>query len=140
LIVKASRQSIILRVIYALCLLGATYNHAKIAAKYGLFWNYGADFSEVTTLFWTSLTIIDPITVILLFWRPNCGVIATAVLMIIDVGTNVWIEFRYFPPLLHALSQDIQVDEQIAFMLFVFVTAAFAWDRSHSFTSRYKIR
>lgn len=115
-----------LRTVYALCLLGATYNHWAMIFQHGLLWDYGG-FPKASTIFWTVLAFVDPATVILLFLRPNVGVIATAAIIIVDVTHNVWIQARYFPPLLQTLADSPQVIEQIAFMVFVILTARFAW-------------
>jgi hypothetical protein len=117
-----------LRTIYALCLTGATYNHWATILQHGFFWDHGG-FPKASTTFWTTLAVLDPIAVILLFTRPNAGVAATAAIIAADVIHNVWIEALYFPPLLHALANAPQVIEQIAFMIFVLITAPLAWSR-----------
>jgi hypothetical protein len=120
------RRSVVLRAIYALCLLGATYNHAVIVAEHGVWWDYGG-FPRTTAMFWTSLTLIDPAAAVLLFLRPNAGIVATATIIVVDVIHNLWVEARYFPPLLDALARAPQLIEQIGFMLFVLTTAGIAW-------------
>jgi len=94
--------------------------------KHGIFWDYGG-VPQASAIFWTSLTVIDPVAVMLLFLRPNLGVTATAVIIIVDVIHNVWIVARYFPPVLHGLAHSPAVIEQIVFMVFVVLTAPFAW-------------
>lgn len=121
----ARRRSLILRTIYALCLLGATWNHAAAIARHGLFWDHGG-VPVASSIFWTMLVVLDPAAVILLFARPKAGVVATAAIIVTDVIHNVWIEARYYPPLLQALAQAPQVIEQIAFMVFVVLTAPIA--------------
>ena len=79
------------------------------------------------------LAFIDPAAVILLFVRPNAGVAATSAIIVTNVIHNVWIQARYFPPLLQALAASPQVVEQIAFMVFVVATGPLAWsDRLQS--------
>ena len=128
------RRSLALRTIYALCLLGATYNHWNEIIQHGFLWDYGG-FPRVATMLWTMLAVLDPTAVILLFARPNTGVTATAAIIIADVICNVWITARYFPPLLHGLANAPQVIEQIAFMNFVTVTAPFARRATSEFYS-----
>ena len=112
--------------VYALCLLGATYNHATAIYQHGFFWDYGGVPRASATL-WTMLAFLDPAAVILLFVRPNAGVIATAAIIIVDVVHNLWVTATYSPPLLQAIARDPKVIEQIAFMVFVIATAPFAW-------------
>lgn len=127
-----TKRSLVLRIIYALCLLGATYNHWWAIYHHGLGWNYGG-FPKASAAFWTALAFIDPAAVILLFVQPNLGVAATAAIIVTDVIHNVWIQAHYFPPLLQALAASPQVVEQIAFMVFVVATSPFAWsDRPQS--------
>ncbi len=123
---KASRRSLILRTIYALCLMGATYNHWYAIYHHGLNWDYGG-FPKGSSTFWTALAFFDPAAVILLFLRPNVGVGLTVGIIVTDVIHNVWIQARYFPPLLQSLADSPMVIEQIAFMVFVLVSSPFAW-------------
>lgn len=120
------KRSLILRTIYALCLVGATYNHWWAIYHYGLDWDYGG-FPKASATFWTALAFIDPAAAILLFARPNVGVTATTAIIVTDVIHNVWIQAHYFPPVLQALAASPQVIEQIAFMVFVVATSPFAW-------------
>lgn len=120
------RLGLILRTIYALCLLGATYNHWFAIYHHGLSWDYGG-FPQASAAFWTALAFIDPVAVILLFMRPHAGVVLTVGIIVTDVTHNVWIQARYFPPLLQSLAQSPQVIAQIAFMAFVLATSPFAW-------------
>ncbi|RYF17550.1 MAG: hypothetical protein EOO77_11710 [Oxalobacteraceae bacterium] len=123
---RTSRRSLILRTIYALCLLGATYNHWYAIFHHGLHWDYGG-FPKASATFWTALAFIDPVAVILLFARHNVGIALTVGIIVTDVVHNVWTQARYFPPLLQSLAQSPQVIEQIAFMVFVLVSSPFAW-------------
>jgi hypothetical protein len=122
----AEHRRLGLRTIYALCLLGATYNHAAMLARHGILWDYGG-MPKASAIFWTALTVIDPAAAVLLFTRPNAGVIVTAVIIIADVIHNLWITARYFPPMLHGVAQSPAMIEQIIFMIFVLATAKFAW-------------
>jgi len=71
------RRSLALRTIYALCLLGAIYNHRSEIIRHGLLWDHGG-FPGFATTFWTMLAVLDPTAVILLFVRPKLGVAATS--------------------------------------------------------------
>ena len=123
---RTQRRSLILRTIYALCLLGATYNHWSLIYRHGLHLDYGG-LPRASTMFWTALAFIDPAAVFLLFVRPNTGVALTMAIIVTDLIHNIWIELRYFPPLPQALASSPQVIEQIAFMVFVAATSPFAW-------------
>ena len=130
----AQKRSLVLRTIYALCLLGATYNHWTAIYQHGFNWDYGG-VPKASAAFWTALAFLDPAIVALLFIRPKTGVVATIAIMIFDVIQNVWIQAHYFAPLLLALADSPQVIEQIVFMIFVVITAPFAWGPRRQATS-----
>jgi hypothetical protein len=120
------RRSLVLRSVYALCLLGATWNHTAILFRHGLFWDY-AGVPLASAVFWTMLTVLDPAAVVLLFVRTNAGVTATIVIIVVDVVHNLWVQTLYARPLLDAVVTSPPLIEQILFMIFVLCTAPFAW-------------
>jgi len=111
---SVSRRSLWLRMIYALCLLGATYNHLLIVAEYDWGWNYGG-LPVLVTTFWTALTLIDPLAIVLLFLRPKAGVILTLMIIVADVAINAWVAWRYGIDLAAFLAQA-------SFLIFVVCT------------------
>ncbi|GAA4215555.1 hypothetical protein GCM10022253_10350 [Sphingomonas endophytica] len=119
------RSGSILRAVYALCLLGATYNHWAIIVRHGLLWDYDG-LPVVSAIFWTSLAFLDPAAVLLLWRRPRAGVTATMAIIVVDVVHNLWILARFSPPLLRTLLETPGVIAQIVFMLFVLATAPIA--------------
>lgn len=127
----ATRRINILRLIYALCLLGGTSTHVAVVVQHGFSWDYGG-VSRASAIFWTALTFIDPLVAASLFVRRNFGIFATAALIAGDVVHNLWITARFHPPLLQGIADSPAMMAQIAFMLFVFATAPFAWQRFES--------
>jgi hypothetical protein len=87
-IMNAARRSLGIRVIYAVCLLGAAFNHASILVAHGVFWDYGG-MPKASAVFWTALTVIDPAAAVLLFLRPNAGIATTAAIIVVDVIHNL---------------------------------------------------
>ena len=81
------RRSRILRVIWAACLLLAALNHARMLAQHGLLWDYGG-VGAASAFYWSSLTIVDPLVVVLLFVRPTIGVPITIALITTNVVHN----------------------------------------------------
>ena len=79
--------------------------------------------------FWTSLTALDPLAAIVLFVRPNTGVVATGSIIVADVMHNLWITARLALPhrSIAAMTIDPLVVSQVAFLLFVAVTSRIAW-------------
>jgi hypothetical protein len=113
------RRSFYLRVIYALCLAGATWTHLHVALLHGLDWDYGGA-APFTRIYWTSLLFIDPLTALLLLALPRAGLILCVAVIVTDVAHNSWF----------ALHHPVRVDlylSQIAFLLFVAFTVRTAW-------------
>lgn len=121
---------LIVRLAYAACLLGATFNHARTVAEHGLSWDYGG-VPVASAVFWTSLTLLDPLAVVLLVGRPNAGVLATAVIIIADVVHNLWITARYAGSqrFIATAFNDRFLVSQVVFLLFVMATISVAWRR-----------
>jgi len=108
---SVSRRSLWLRMIYALCLLGATYNHLLIVAEYDWGWDYGG-LPQFVTIFWTALTLIDPLAIVLLFAWPRGGVVLTLAIIIVEVAINSWVAWLYGIDLAPFLAQ-------VCFLIFV---------------------
>lgn len=119
-----------MRAIWAACLLLATFNHARILMQHGLAWDYGG-VSVVSAVYWSSLTLLDPLVAALLFARPKIGVLLTITLIITNVVHNLAVTAAFAPKdgLLAALASSWTMISQMAFMLFVVATARTAWGR-----------
>lgn len=115
----------VLRIIYALCLAGATYNHWTAIYRHGWLWDYGG-YPRVSTTFWTALSVLDPLAIVLLFVRPRWGVVMTVAIIVADVTHNLVVAHLYFPPLLRALTTVPSLAMQVAFMVFVLFTCRLA--------------
>ena len=73
--------------------------------------------------------MLDPLAVILLFFRPRAGIALTGAIISSDVVHNLW--FMAAHPLGESLRKDVgasgSILSQIAFLLFVIATAPIAW-------------
>jgi hypothetical protein len=83
-----------IRILYAVCMAGAAFNHARIVLAHGLHWNYGG-VHPLLAGFWTALAFIDPLAVVLLFARPRAGLALTAAVIVIDVAVNACAGLAY---------------------------------------------
>ena len=121
------RRSLIVRSIWAACLLIGGANHARILLQHGLFWDYHG-VAWPSAVYWTSLTIIDPLVAALLFVRPKAGIISTVALIVTNVAHNQAVTAHFAPEgeFLARASHPILIS-QIVFMLFVIATARVAW-------------
>ncbi len=123
------RGSLIVRSIWAACLLVAATNHVRVLLQHGLFWDYGG-VGWGSAAYWSSLTILDPIAAALLFARPKAGIILTIAIIVTNVIHNLALTARYAPAgeLLARLASSPFLLSQIGFMLFVGATARIAWN------------
>jgi hypothetical protein len=117
-----------LRICYALCLAGATVNHARIIIAHGLFWDYGG-VSRLSAAYWTALTFLDPLAAVLLLVRPRAGLVVTLAIMVTDVAHNGGLTLAHGGGLAAWLGNP-NLLAQTVFLVFVVVTAPFAWRRT----------
>ena len=114
-----STASLILRIIYAACLLGATRNHVMWLSQHGPYWDFGIrDLSMFCRLYWTSLTFLDPLAALLLFLRPRAGLVLTVAIIASDVLNNSLVVSSFL---------NAAFLLQATFLLFVSFTVVFAW-------------
>jgi hypothetical protein len=107
------------RIIYVLCLAAGAYSHASILVRHGGRWDYGGK-PISTVLFWSALTVLDPLVAVLLFVRPRVGITSLMLLMLIDVIHNTWV--------IHVFGGIVwMVADQWLFLIFVFATAGTFW-------------
>jgi hypothetical protein len=120
------RASLIVRCIWAACLLVGGANHARILLQHGLFWDYGG-VGRASAVYWSSLTFLDPLVAFLLFVRPRIGVSCAVVLIVTNVIHNLALTARYAPEgeFLARASNPFLIS-QAGFMLFVLATARMA--------------
>jgi hypothetical protein len=102
-----------------LCLAAGTYNHSVTLIHHGWGWNYGG-MPIGTIVFWTSLTLLDPLVAILLFLRPRPATMMLLILMVIDVTHNTWVILKYG-------GEGWMVASQWIFLAFVLLTTRFVW-------------
>ncbi|MEH6756460.1 MAG: hypothetical protein V7676_02985 [Parasphingorhabdus sp.] len=121
------RRDRIIRSIWAACLFLAGINHARILLQHGLFWDYhGA--SLASAVYWSSLTVIDPLVAVLLFVRPKIGVPATVAVITTNVAHNLALTALNMRDgtLLRYVISSPQLMSQIGFLLFVIATQRMA--------------
>ena len=112
-------SSFLIRLIYAICLAGASFNHARIVAAHGLDWNYGG-LPVFVCVFWTALTFVDALAVVLLMTTPILGLGLATAIIVCDVVINAWVGMRY--------GFDVaSFGAQALFLLFVMSTVGIAW-------------
>ena len=121
------RRSLIVRSIWAACLLVGGLNHALTLLRHGLFWDYGG-VAWPSAAYWSSLTVLDPLAAVLLFLRPKVGIAVTILLIVTNVLHNLAFTALHAPEgeFWMRVSHPFVVS-QIGFMLLVAATARPAW-------------
>jgi len=116
------------RLIFAFYIFGFAYgirNHIVDILSDG--W-LGYDFVPLPiNLYWTLLTFFDPLAIFLLLSFPFAGIILSGLIMALDIAINTGVTV-YFYYQTGILSLE-RLPLQIAFGIFVFATAPFAWRR-----------
>jgi hypothetical protein len=127
---RLNRSGLLIRSAYALCLLVATCTHAVPLIQHGIFWNYGG-VGWVSTVFWTSLAIADPVAAACLFVWPRVGLVLTSAIIGLDVLHNaiVFRDILVQPPGRHLWTYTA-FGLQLAFLLFVIATVRVAWSQA----------
>jgi hypothetical protein len=125
---RVRHGSLIVRSIWAACLLLAGANHARILLQHGILWDYhGVGWGSAA--YWSSLTILDPLAAALLFIHPKVGIVTTVALIATNVIHNLAVTAQRAPEgeFLGGVASSPFLLMQIGFMLFVAATARCAW-------------
>jgi hypothetical protein len=118
----ATRASLVLRSLYALCMLAGTSTHIGTVITHGIFWDYGGA-PLITRIYWTSLIILDPVAAALLFLKPRAGLLLTLAIIGSDVAHKTWLMQRSPTPNWSNWMYVLQV----LFLAFVLLTISRAW-------------
>ena len=111
-----------LRLADAACLMVGAASHLSLLLRHGWDWNYGGE-PIGTVMFWSSLTLLDPVAAVLLVARPRIGLLCTLAIMVADVAHN-WVVVGM------RTGADYRLIDQTAFLLVVLATIRFAWRNS----------
>lgn len=123
---RPPRAGFAIRVIYAVCLVGATFNHIRAVMAHGWF---PADLPQATAAYWASLTFLDPLAAALLFIRPRAGIAASLAIILSDVGHNLWFAATYFhgTSVARSIATNPFLLSQMGFLVLVSCTAWIPW-------------
>ena len=123
-----SKELKFVKVIFAIYIFGFCYgttNHIIDIHRDGLL---GYDYVPLAiNIYWTTLTVLDPLAIILLLFLPFLGMVLSVLIMITDLAVNISVALYYY--LQTGTFADGRLFLQIAFGLFVFITVPLAWKR-----------
>ncbi len=116
---KYNKKEIILLSIYFIGFLLGTISHLIDIGTYGLF---GYTFAPyVINVFWTSLTFLDVLVLVILILRIRIGIIMAITIMASDIAVNVFFSIYSYIQKNQFIMWGIVT--QILFGIFVFVSA-----------------
>jgi hypothetical protein len=118
---SVKRLSLAIRLLLAACLLGATFNHVRAIVDCGLLCDYGLAAALPSRLYWTSLTVLDPLAAALLLVRPRAGLLLTLAIIVSDVLHNT-----YYVASANQWGNPFYL-AQVGFLVLVTATAPLAW-------------
>ena len=116
-----TRLSLALRLLFAACLLGATYNHVRADIDCGLLCGYGFDAALPSRIYWSSLTLLDPLAAVLLLIRPRTGLVLTGLVIASDVLHN-----SYYVASANQWTNPFYLS-QVGYLVLVAAAAPVAW-------------
>ena len=106
--------------VYSVGFLVGTYTHARGILAHGLL---AAPVPPAIGVYWDTLTLVDLLAVLLLWWRPRAGLWLALAIMVSDLAVNTWVYVAgYFGPPT-ARMVPLSLFEQALFGLLLFVTA-----------------
>jgi hypothetical protein len=115
------RLSLALRLVFAACLLGATVNHVRADIDCGLLCGYGFDAALPSRIYWSALTVLNPLAALLLLLRPRAGLVLTFLIIASDVLNN-----SYYVASAHQWTNPFYLS-QVGFLMLVAASAPLAW-------------
>ena len=119
--------------IYSVCFLAGTYTHLAGLLKRGFL---ASPVPLSIGVFWDALTLLDPLTVMLLWWNPKAGIRLGLAIMVADicVNTHTYLAGYWGPPVPNMV--PLNLCYQALFGVFLFATAPLAFRRLAAANSR----
>ena len=117
-------DSVIL-LVFVCAFTGSTYNHAVDLVYGGLFpYTNKWGTPEVFNLYWTSLTVLDPLAIAVLIINIRAGYLLALSIMLTDVPINFYANIKYWSLGIH---KNFFLLMQIAFLVFLISTTRRIW-------------
>lgn len=118
--------------IFILALSIATINHVTDLVVGGMFpYSQGSGAPALINIYWTSLTLLDPLAICILASNVRAGYVVAILIMLTDVPINLYAAANGFLGLLPGREynglENIGIPLQIAFLVFLLITARRIW-------------
>jgi hypothetical protein len=115
-------------IVFILAFAGATYNHAMDLFSGGMFpYTKRWGTPEIFNIYWTSLTILDPLSIGALIINIRVGYVVAILIMLTDVPINLYVNANYWQLAIH---ENRPLLMQIAFLIFLLSTVRSVWKRT----------
>jgi hypothetical protein len=108
---------------YAICFLIGTSTH--LIATWNGWW---LPHHPAINTYWSSLTVLDPLVVVLLLRSPRSGLVLALAIMLSDVAINSIVTYFYLDSS-GRYAVDYHVQLQTAFLGYVLGSTPFLWSR-----------
>ncbi len=128
-------------IIYSICLIFPTVRHIVWIVQHGIFSNL-PEADILFNIFWDSLTILYPVTIVLLFFAPRKGLL----LLFAIIALNITVSIYVFNPVKFLFSGRYGLIDwaicyrfwiaQVLFGLFVFITVPIVWKKLKQLKAR----
>lgn len=119
----------IIFILYSAGFLIGTYTHSSHVLHYGLL---AHPVPLTISVYWDALTLLDPLTVLALWWKPKTGILLALGIMASDISLNTYTYLMgYFGSVVPKMV-PLSLFEQALFGLFVFITAPLAYQQLRS--------
>jgi hypothetical protein len=128
--IQGNRTQKVYLVIYAIAYLGATYTHLSEVFTHGYFPYQRLDpnVSFWLNVYWTSLTLLDPLSIVILLINIQLGLFSYATIIITDVLINFSFAIQHYG--FGSLLNFFQIS-QLSFLIFFAVTSPSIYSQIH---------
>jgi hypothetical protein len=107
-------------IVYSVGFLIGTFTHISHIIHHGILVH---PVPLAISIYWDALTLLDPLTAIVLWWKPQLGIKLALAIMVSDISLNTYTYLAgYFGPVIPNMV-PLYLFDQALFGLFVFVTA-----------------
>ncbi len=110
---------------FILAFSGATYNHVMDIVRGGLFpYSRWCGAPMGLNIYWTSLSVLDPLAIAALIWRVRLGYVVALAIMLTNVPINIYAGAVYWQL---PVSENPALIMQTAFLVFLLLTVHRVW-------------
>lgn len=127
----------VMLIIFIVAFAVATYNHVNDIVKGGMFPYTKGETPNILNLYWTSLTLLDPLAIFVLVLNIRIGYIVALCIMLTNVPINLYASVNYG---LLPFYENYMLLAQFAFLVFLLSTIRRVWRLSNTLNEQTSTR